>query len=138
MCSFYNLYVYVQLLIFACFRTNWYSWQGCLMPSTIYAALIADVMESRARADLRSLLGKKLAAISIRAKGHRKHQDRQSLQIRGPDRFCVPLPTLRQRHQPDLCVPRYAGAEDHRKTVGDHPGIPRQSDTRADRQAPQA
>src|ERR1700687_2230453 len=27
------------------------------MPSTIYAVLIADVMESRARADLRSLLG---------------------------------------------------------------------------------
>jgi len=28
-------------------------------------------------------------SFSIRAKGHRKHQDRQSLQIRGPDRFCV-------------------------------------------------
>ena len=36
------------------------------MPSTIYAALIADVMESRARADLRGLLGNKLAAISRR------------------------------------------------------------------------
>jgi hypothetical protein len=36
------------------------------MSSTIYAVLIADVMESRARADLRSLLGKKLAAISRR------------------------------------------------------------------------
>ena len=36
------------------------------MRSTIYAVLIADVMESRARADLRSLLGKKLAAISKR------------------------------------------------------------------------
>jgi len=34
------------------------------MPSTIYAVLIADVMESRARADLRSLLGRRLAAIS--------------------------------------------------------------------------
>jgi SatD family (SatD) len=36
------------------------------MPSTIYAVLIADVMKSRARADLRGLLGKKLAAISRR------------------------------------------------------------------------
>jgi hypothetical protein len=36
------------------------------MPSTVYAVLIADVMESRAQADLRSLLGKKLAAISGR------------------------------------------------------------------------
>jgi SatD family (SatD) len=36
------------------------------MPSTIYAVLIADVMESRARANLRGLLGKKLAAISRR------------------------------------------------------------------------
>jgi hypothetical protein len=36
------------------------------MPSKTYAVLIADVMESRARADLRGLLGKKLAAISKR------------------------------------------------------------------------
>jgi hypothetical protein len=36
------------------------------MPSTIYAVLIADVMKSRARADLRGLLGKKLAALSRR------------------------------------------------------------------------
>lgn len=36
------------------------------MPSKTYAVLIADVMESRARADLRGLLGKKLAAISRR------------------------------------------------------------------------
>jgi hypothetical protein len=37
------------------------------MRSTIYAVVIADVMESRVRADLRSLLGEKLAAIS---RGH--------------------------------------------------------------------
>jgi hypothetical protein len=36
------------------------------MPSKIYAVLIADVMESRARADLRGLLGKKLGAVSRR------------------------------------------------------------------------
>jgi len=36
------------------------------MPSKVYAVLIADVMESRARADLRTLLGKKLSAISRR------------------------------------------------------------------------
>src|SRR5260370_9901904 len=40
------------------------------MRSTIYAVLIADVMESRVRADLRGLLGKKLAAISRR---HLRH-----------------------------------------------------------------
>src|SRR5881394_3735363 len=45
------------------------------MPSTIYAVLIADVMESRARADLRSLLGKKLAAIS------RHHLNRKLIQL---------------------------------------------------------
>ena len=45
------------------------------MPSTIYAVLIADVMESRARADLRSLLGKKLAAIS------RRHLRRKLIQL---------------------------------------------------------
>src|SRR2546429_543979 len=45
------------------------------MPSTIYAVLIADVMESRARADLRSLLGKKLAAIS------RRHLHRKLIQL---------------------------------------------------------
>src|SRR5256884_1937807 len=45
------------------------------MPSTIYAVLIADVMESRARADLRSLLGKKLAAIS------RRHLSRKLIQL---------------------------------------------------------
>jgi hypothetical protein len=45
------------------------------MPSTIYAVLIADVMESRARADLRSLLGKKLAAIS------RRHLNRKLIQL---------------------------------------------------------
>lgn len=36
------------------------------MPSTIYAVLIADVLESRSRANLRGLLGKKLAAVSSR------------------------------------------------------------------------
>ena len=36
------------------------------MSSTIYAVLLSDVMESRDRADLRGLLGKKLAAISSR------------------------------------------------------------------------
>ena len=36
------------------------------MPSTIYGVLIADVMESRARADIRDLLGRKLAAVSKR------------------------------------------------------------------------
>jgi hypothetical protein len=36
------------------------------MRAKIYAVLIADVMRSRARADLRGLLGKKLAAISRR------------------------------------------------------------------------
>ncbi len=45
------------------------------MPSTICAVLIADVMESRARADLRSLLGKKLAAIS------RHHLNRKLIQL---------------------------------------------------------
>ena len=45
------------------------------MHSTIYAVLIADVMESRARADLRSLLGKKLAAIS------RRHLHRKLIQL---------------------------------------------------------
>src|SRR5256885_319853 len=45
------------------------------MPSTIYAALIADVMESRARSDLRSLLGNKLAAIS------RRHLHRKLIQL---------------------------------------------------------
>jgi DNA-binding MarR family transcriptional regulator len=45
------------------------------MPSTIYAVLIADVMESRARADLRGLLGKKLADIS------RRHLRRKLIQL---------------------------------------------------------
>jgi SatD family (SatD) len=36
------------------------------MPCKTYAVLIADVMESRARGDLRGMLGKKLAAISKR------------------------------------------------------------------------
>ena len=45
------------------------------MPSTIYAVLIADVMESRARANLRGLLGKKLAAIS------RRHLRRKLIQL---------------------------------------------------------
>jgi hypothetical protein len=36
------------------------------MPSTIYGVLIADVLESRARANIRSLLGRKLAAVSKR------------------------------------------------------------------------
>ena len=36
------------------------------MPSTIYGVFIADVLESRARADIRSLLGRKLAAVSKR------------------------------------------------------------------------
>lgn len=41
------------------------------MPSTIYAVLIADVMESRARTDIRGMLGKKLAAVSKR---HRRQK----------------------------------------------------------------
>jgi hypothetical protein len=41
------------------------------MPSKVYAALIADVMESRAQGDLREVLGKKLAAISRR---HLRHK----------------------------------------------------------------
>jgi hypothetical protein len=41
-------------------------WQGCFMPSIIYAVLIADVLESRSRANLRGLLGKKLAVVSRR------------------------------------------------------------------------
>src|SRR5260370_2576391 len=45
------------------------------MRSTIYAVLIADVMESRVRADLRNLLGKKLAAIS------RRHLRRKLIQL---------------------------------------------------------
>src|SRR5882724_3746176 len=45
------------------------------MPSAIYAVLIADVMESRGRADLRGLLGKKLAAIS------RRHLNRKLIQL---------------------------------------------------------
>jgi len=45
------------------------------MPSRTYAVLIADVMESRARVDLRSLLGKKLAAIS------RRHLHRKLIQL---------------------------------------------------------
>ena len=36
------------------------------MPSTIYGVLIADVLESRARADIRGWLGRKLAAVSKR------------------------------------------------------------------------
>ncbi len=36
------------------------------MPSGIYAVVLADVMASRARADMRALLGKKLAAASKR------------------------------------------------------------------------
>jgi len=36
------------------------------MPSTIYGVLIADVLESRARTDIRGLLGTKLAAVSKR------------------------------------------------------------------------
>jgi hypothetical protein len=36
------------------------------MPSTIYAVLIADVMESSARADIRGLLGRRLVAVSKR------------------------------------------------------------------------
>ncbi len=75
-------------------------------------------------------------SISIRPESHRRHQDRQSLQIRGPDCFCVPLRALQQNHKPDLWAPRYAGSENHRKTVGDHPGIPRYPDAREDRQAP--
>jgi hypothetical protein len=45
------------------------------MTSTIYAVLIADVMESRARADIRGLLGRKLAAVSIR------HRRRKLIQL---------------------------------------------------------
>lgn len=36
------------------------------MPSTIYGVLIADILESRSRADLRGLLGTQLAAVSRR------------------------------------------------------------------------
>ncbi len=36
------------------------------MSSTIYGVLIADVLESRARTDIRGLLGRKLAAVSKR------------------------------------------------------------------------
>jgi hypothetical protein len=36
------------------------------MPSTIYGVLIADVLESRARTDIRGLLGRRLAAVSKR------------------------------------------------------------------------
>ena len=36
------------------------------MPSTIYAVLIADVLESRSRANIRGLLGQKLADVSKR------------------------------------------------------------------------
>jgi hypothetical protein len=45
------------------------------MPSKTYAVLIADVMKSRTRADLRGLLGKKLAAIS------RRHLRRKLIQL---------------------------------------------------------
>src|SRR5216684_3964361 len=45
------------------------------MPSRTYALLIADVLESRARVDLRSLLRKKLAAIS------RRHFHRKLIQL---------------------------------------------------------
>jgi SatD family (SatD) len=45
------------------------------MPSKTYAVLIADVMESRARAGLRGLLGQKLAAIS------RRHLRRKLIQL---------------------------------------------------------
>jgi hypothetical protein len=41
------------------------------MPFTAHAVLIADVMESRSRKDLRGLLGKKLAAVSRR---HLRHK----------------------------------------------------------------
>ena len=37
-----------------------------IMSSTIYGVLIADVLESRARTDIRGLLGRKLAAVSKR------------------------------------------------------------------------
>ncbi len=45
------------------------------MPSTTYAVLIADVMGSRARRDLRGMLGKQLAAIS------RRHLRRKLIQL---------------------------------------------------------
>jgi hypothetical protein len=45
------------------------------MPSTIYGVLIADVLESRARADIRGLLGRKLAAVS------RRHLRRNLIQL---------------------------------------------------------
>lgn len=45
------------------------------MPFTAHAVLIADVMESRSRKDLRGLLGKKLAAIS------RRHLRRKLIQL---------------------------------------------------------
>lgn len=45
------------------------------MPSKTYAVLIADVMGSRVRKDLRGLLGKKLAAIS------RRHLRRKLIQL---------------------------------------------------------
>jgi hypothetical protein len=44
------------------------------MPFTAHAVLIADVMESRSRKDLRGLLGKKLAAVSRRQLRHKQIQ----------------------------------------------------------------
>ncbi len=41
-------------------------WVILIMSSTIYGVLIADVLESRARTDIRGLLGRKLAAVSKR------------------------------------------------------------------------
>ena len=45
------------------------------MPSIIYAVLIADVLESRSRANLRGLLGTKLAAVS------RRHLHKKLIQL---------------------------------------------------------
>jgi hypothetical protein len=45
------------------------------MPSTIYAVLIADVLESRSKPDIRALLGRKLAAVSER------HRRRRLIQL---------------------------------------------------------
>src|SRR3989449_5924314 len=45
------------------------------MPSTIYGVLIAAVLESRARADIRGLLGRKLAAVS------KRHLHRKLIQL---------------------------------------------------------
>ncbi len=113
------------------------------MPSGIYAVLIADVVASSTRADVRALLGKKLAAAS------KRHLDQKLIRlpysVTAGDEFqtvagelpslpallldlrsllqplsCVPRRIFQQHHQPDLWPARHARAEDHRKAVGGH------------------